>query len=88
MASEVLYNMNGNREAKSWVLREGGGGNTPCVPILLLRDHGKGRERPGAVWPSEGGEEKQGKRKWRGEIEREASGEGEGEGRRKGRRKR
>lgn len=29
------------------------------MPILLLRDHGKGRERPGAVWPREGEERKQ-----------------------------
>lgn len=71
MASEVLYNMNGSRGAKSWVLRGGGEGGTPRVPILLLRDRGKGRKRPGAVQAGEAEEGKQGKRKWRRKMQRE-----------------
>lgn len=49
MASEVLYNMDRNQGAKSWVLQESGmtrmtGRKLPCVLSLLLRDHGKGWE--------------------------------------------
>lgn len=65
----------GIKGLKNWVPREGGEGDTPCVSILLLRDHGKGRERPGTVRPRKGGEAREEEVE---EEDREESGEGEG----------
>ena len=53
-------------------------GKQPCVPSLPLRDHGKGKERPGAE-AQEGGEGKQGERRWRKGRKEKAMKEKEGE---------